>query len=549
MNACSRFLQGATLLLSIGLAAAALSAEPQTFKVKYRSATTVYLDGGSSRGLAVGDRVSVVADGKTVAELELVYVAEQSSSARIVSEQRPVQAGDSVISTKATATPATAPTPAATPAPAEDKPAPSAPPAATYGAPQPAAERPWARLRGSAAFTYSKSDDRTAANLDFEQRRARVDLVLSDIGGQPLTVNLRLRSSDERRAHDLSPLVPQSERTDRLYEASLSYDPPSGRLSIEAGRIGVSRFSGVGYLDGGLARFEVRPGIQLGAFAGRVADIDGLDLKGLGAKYGALLRLGPTGRFATGSYEVLAVAVHESAEGDVSREYLGLESRFRAGSRFSFFERAEIDINRGWRKEISGRALQLSNLALSSQLRLSTFSSASLSYDNRRTYRTYENRSIPEQEFDDRVRQGLRAGITLGRPSGLRAYASAGARFTQSVDRQTYSFSGGLGSDGLFGHSVAVGIDGAGYTNALTQGLLASVRAGKFLAHGHSVDVTIGRSQYRARTTGGTHATNWARISGRGELGRGLYSVADLEYDHGDDVDGPRGFLELGCRF
>ena len=42
--------------------------------------------------------------------------------------------------------------------------------------------------------------------------------------------------------------------------------------------------------------------------------------------------------------------VRENADGDVSREYLSLESRFGNGSRWSLFQRAELDLNTGWRQ-------------------------------------------------------------------------------------------------------------------------------------------------------------------------------------------------------
>ena len=64
-----------------------------TFKVKYRSAANVYLDAGRAQGLRVADRLEVV-DATVVAELEVVYVADQSASCKLLSEKRPVRPGD-----------------------------------------------------------------------------------------------------------------------------------------------------------------------------------------------------------------------------------------------------------------------------------------------------------------------------------------------------------------------------------------------------------------------------------------------------------------------
>ncbi|HEY6555245.1 MAG TPA: hypothetical protein VI669_17945, partial [Vicinamibacteria bacterium] len=81
----------AALLLTPTLGAAA------GYSVKYRSAANVYLDAGRAQGLIVGDRLRVVAGDATVAELEVLFAAEQSASCRVVSETRPVRAGDKAV--------------------------------------------------------------------------------------------------------------------------------------------------------------------------------------------------------------------------------------------------------------------------------------------------------------------------------------------------------------------------------------------------------------------------------------------------------------------
>ena len=73
-----------------------------------------------------------------------------------------------------------------------------------------------------------------------------------------------------------------------------------------------------------------------------------------------------------GGYDVMLAYVRENADGDVSREYLSLESRFSGGGRWSIFERAELDLNTGWRKEVTGNSTQLSNVSLSANLRVAS---------------------------------------------------------------------------------------------------------------------------------------------------------------------------------
>jgi hypothetical protein len=51
------------------------------------------------------------------------------------------------------------------------------------------------------------------------------------------------------------------------------------------------------------------------------------------------------------------------------------------------------------------------------------------------------------------------------------------------------------------------------------------------------------------KITGEDRTTQWLRLMGRGELGRRVYLQGDLEYDTGDDLKGPRAFVEVGVRF
>ena len=165
----------------------------------------------------------------------------------------------------------------------------------------------------------------------------------------------------------------------------------------------------------------VLPTVHLGAFGGRAAEVEGFG-EGVGRKLGGFVRLAPAGRYATGWYDATLAVIREDAEGDVSREYLSLESRFGRGSRWSLFQRAELDLNRGWRQELSGKAVQLSNVSLSANLRATASTWAFVSYDGRRNYRYFRNRLVPEEVFDDLLHQGLRAGFNIARRGRLRRH-------------------------------------------------------------------------------------------------------------------------------
>jgi hypothetical protein len=419
-------------------------------------------------------------------------------------------------------------------------------------------------VRGAASFGYYRSWDRTESAFDFSERTARLDLGLYDVAGQPLSFTLRLRSRQDNRARTLSQRTPQSERSDRLYEAALRYEPRSDRFAFEVGRIGIYRFVGIGYLDGALARYRVADDVQLGAFGGRMADFETIGFGGTGQKYGGFVRLVPGGRYATGSYDATLAFVRENADGDVSREYLSLESRLGRGSRFWLFERAELDLNRGWRQEVTGKSYQLSNVSLSANLRLSASASAFASYDGRRNYRYYQNRLVPEEVFDDLLHQGLRAGLSHSKPGGFGASAGFGMNLKESDPRHpelslanAYSFNASLRHASFLSSGFSVRLDGSGFSNGYTNGGLVTASIGRRLKGGHMLDLSYGRSFYSvkqadaagASTPAQQRTTQWLRLLGRAELGHRVYLQGDLEYDTGDDLEGPRGFLELGYLF
>ena len=548
-----RCTQAAALLLALALPSLALAATEPGFAVKYRTATSVYLDGGRAQGLDVGDRLQVREGSKSVAELEVVYVAEESASCTVLSETRSVRPGDVAVRVaRAPGTAASGETgpAAATPAP----PASVVPvPPRTAGA-RPVA--PWARVRGAASVGHYRTWDQTEWALDLQETTARLDLGLYDVGGQPVSFTLRLRSRHDRRSRALSPRTPQSERVDRLYEAALRYEPPSDRFAFELGRIGISRFVGIGYLDGGLVRYRPAADVQVGAFGGRIADIETLGFGGTGQKLGGFVRLAPGGRYAAGRYDVVLAFVRENADGDVSREYLSLESRLGSGRRFWLRQRAELDLNRGWREDVTGKSHQLSNLSLAAHLRLSPSASAFASYDGRRSYRYYRNRLVPEEVFDDLLHQGLRTGVDYSKPGGFSASAGFGMSLKEPNPRHpeldvanAYSFNAGVRHPDAFSSGFSVGLDATGFSNGYTDGGLVTARIGRRLRGGHLLDLSYGRSFYQVKQTGLDRATQWLRLLGRAELGHRVYLQGDLEYDSGDDLSGPRAFLELGYLF
>lgn len=541
-------LSGGALLIALLAAAGPVLAASPSFFVRYRSASTVYLDGGKTQGLSIGDRLVVMAGAETVGELEVVFLADQSASCRVVSERRPVRAGDAATLLKRGESPPSPPPPPvakeAPTAPPSGENAPSTPQLTTKTAKPP---HPWARVRGGVSVGLYKVWDTSGGGFNFEQRTGRLDLSLYDMGGQPFSFNARFRSRQDVRALSLSSVTPLDERQDRLYELSLRYEPPSDNVALEVGRLGSSRFSGVDYLDGGLLRIRLGSPLQIGGFFGQRADVEGLGLPGSGQKYGAFLRVSPRNPYSA-SYDVVVGIVREFAQQDISREYLSVESRFGSGA-VTFFERGEIDLNNGWRRALAGQQYQLSNISVSTNFRFSPAASLVFSYDSRRNYRDYFTRNVPERIFDDLLHQGFRGSLYLGKGYGLNVTAGGGVRLREGDTPEAYSWNGGIRHGNLFSKDISLGADLNAFQNSFTDGYLVTAQTGKRFKGGHQIDFSYGRSLYRVKATSQDRRTEYFRFTGRGDVGRHVYALTDFEYDRGDDLQGPRGYFEIGYQF
>ena len=527
-------------LAFVFLAAPAVAGEIR-LEVKYRSAGTVYLTGGSANGLAVGDRLSVVSKGNAIGELEVVFLAEHSASCKVVSETRPVQAGDAAVIQKAAVAP---------PETSVVNVAPAATPATLPRTQESARTEPvpWARARGGISLGWNKLWDHTANAFDFEQRNGRFDVGLWDIGGQPLQFNARARTRQDLRANPPGfQGIPSDERRDRLYELSARYDPRDGRFSLEAGRIGVSSL-GLGYLDGATGEYRAYRAFRLGGFFGKRADVEHAAGFESGSKYGGYLRLAAGGLYWPGNYEATAFVVREFAGSEVSREYVGLESRFSSKG-FHCSEWAEVDLLRGWREGPDGQTTQLSNVSLAASYRMTPGSSVAVSYDQRRNYRTAETRSVPDILFDTFLHQGFRASVDATRSGGLGASGFVGVRLQDQQSATAYSFGGGVRDPNLLSTQLSGSLDASGFTNGSTSGYQGSARIGR-TTRSVTTDLAWVLSSYTLKAATGSRRLNqWLRLSARAELARGFWLYGQGEYAKGDDSSGPRAAFEIGYRF
>lgn len=540
-------------------------------RVRYLSADTVFLDAGSDAGIDVGDRWLLSRDGATVAEIEVVFVARLSASCRVVRTLGEIRVGDLATAFDSPPLPIGAGTAgtgagseggikegADTPVPpgaadgTSPEPTPSSPPPprleTAYRTPTYGAERRPTRISGTLAVDWESATSGDLDAYDFTRTSARLNLRIRDIGGHPYEFRARVRRREIDRDRLLDGLPSTRETRDRFYELSFNYDPPEGRYSYSVGRLG-ARSSVLGYLDGALGRVSLSRAVAVGGFVGARPDLGELSWGAAELKYGLFTEYAPTRRDGRRPFSLFFAGVREEGELDVSREYVALQTRYDTGDRWSFYQRAELDLNNGWRADLGGSAVQLSNLSLGATVRLSDFGRFTLSYDRYERYRTEETRFLSSELFDDLLRQGLRARLSLGRPRHLTASLFAGYRERDDDNDATYSYGLGLGDSQVTRWRLGWNVNLLGYSNQYTEGILATFGARKSFPGGHELSLTVGERLATDRLFETDRSTTWLRVGGWIELPANLFATLGYEVSSGDDPEERIGSASLGYRF
>ena len=536
-----------TIAISAVLAAAAAGAQegpsaaarsgPMT--VTYRSQTAVYVSAGRSARLAVGDRLAVQSGAEKLAELEVVFLAEHSSSCRVVAETRPVKPGDKLVRLgppRVAAPPEAPPEIAVTPSPTAA--------AVAYGSGLTTRrdQDRWARLTGGASIAAGGFQDSSGSGRNVQEQGGRADVAAREILGLPLEARVRVSGRRVQRdgLRGTQALKAVDSRR-RLYEASMAWGPPDAPFSAAIGRLGGGHFPGMGYLDGIVGRARPLDGVDVGGFFGRTPDPLDVGLPS-GAKYGAFVRFSSQSRRSPA--ELVVSAAREMAGNEASREFVGQEAQMRTSTVW-LYERMEVDLNRGWRLERAGRAFDVSEARALMTWRASHEADLTVSYDRSRNYWSALNRGLSSDAFDRRLRQSLRADLQISRPGGMGFWFGGSARAEEGTEELSYAGHAGLRSPRFA--SLSLSVEGSYFLSPSTRGAILTARAGRSLGGGHRVDFSYTANRYQ--TGGDWNMSQWLRASAYAQGFGRAFGRLDLEYAVQDPLPGVRALAEVGLRF
>lgn len=525
-------------LLAIAALAAAVPAShaQEPVVVSYRAADVVYLTAGHADGLVVGERVSAAG-----AELAVTHLARNTAACRILAEGLPVRPGEPV--TRRLARPAmfsglsgsNLSSASVGPGSLNEPLQPQFPELVPRGS---ILQRmridgyltsDWEVFRGSG----SRGD-----SSDYERRTTRLNLRARGLAGDGNQIRIRMTGQSY-----------SSSNRDRIYEAAFIHQLDGSPLNFSLGRLAGGPRIGYGALDGSLLEFNLQPGLAFGGFYGSSSELASLAFDDSSRRYGLFFEYFNPNPEASRSVDLRMSSIREELLGQLSRDYLTLESRLGArDGRWSFHQLAEVDLNTGWRSETSGSQLQLSSLSLRLARRFDRGRRLSISYDRFQLYRTADTRWLLEELFDDRPRHALRANFSLGQLRGWRLSLGAGVRARDGDPDRSYSFSARARSVELTPWRLILSADLMVFSNPLTDGYTTRLRTVRSFKNHRRLYVDLGRRQWQGTLFESAQSAHWLRLGSDIDLGRNLSARGEYEISSGDALAGNRFLLGLRYR-
>ena len=530
----------ATLILTTVCIANISASEKDFFRVKYISSEHVYIDAGVKEGLEAGTRLIIISSEMEVAEVEVVYTAENSSSCKIINKVAEINKGDlAKLKTRS--------------GPAVKTSRDSLSVLKSVSGEVPKADRSAidteksARIRGNVAVGFLSWNDRNSSDLDFRQPWVRLKITASDLLGSGYFLKARLRSRYNQRSKRFSANVPENEWRNKIYEFSFGRggDFENG---FRIGRIIPNSLSGTGYIDGILIQKRLSNSFKAGVFGGTQPEWQYARVQSSIQKYGLYLSVRKNtqdGWHFTSSL-ALAAEYHLST---VSREFLHFKSNINRHRRFSVYQSIDIDINRSWRMDKANEKLSISNYYFSSRYRFNPKISAGLTYDNRKRYWTYELRSLADSLFDDLARRGLKTSLTVKLPGNINLNSSYGLRMREGEQEASKSYYIRLNKSNIPAVHLSAGIQVSVFSNLNSDGLNLSYNLGKYFRRGDYLILNIGSYEYKYGATNTRRSSRWIQLRAYLRFMRTAFLSAEFQSSSGDDIEGYRIISEIGYNF
>jgi hypothetical protein len=418
--------------------------------VTYLSGQSVYIGVGRVDGVREGTTMEVMRAGDVIATLRALFLSSRSTSAEIVTSITMPAVGDSVRYRPASAAAAVA----------------SADSSTVHSGAR-SRKSSWRRpIQGHAGLRYSQIDRPNAGATPRPQPSADLHIEGSRVGGSPVGFTIDSRS---RRVVGANSATGSSSNRILVYEGSMSLAHQGSGTRVSLGRQYSAALSTVSLFDGAVVEVT-RPAWGVGVFGGVQPDPTLMRFSTAVREAGGYLQF--HNRPASGlPWSFTTGAVDSRDLGEINREFAFMQ--FSASSRrVTLYALQEVDVNRGWKREVGEPAVSLTSSFATVQIRPADWLSVNGGVDNRRNVRLYRDYVSPETEFDDAFRQGVWGGLSLTR---FRLRAGADARVSRggSAGSADY-YTGSLGLDAVTRFRLEARLRSTRFQTTSAQGWLHS---------------------------------------------------------------------------
>jgi len=506
--------------------------------INYVSAENVYLKSGKASGIQVGDKFTVFRNEQVIGHIEVVYVAQNSASCKILDKTKSFENKDIVIRTYTISVKEAI----------DDKIIEKRKRKFLQSRKPIQSSPPFARISGSISLQWYQYHDLNESNLSFSQPSLRLNLKARQLWGENYSFYVKIRSRHNNRASKYSNSQLNDKLINRIYTLGFEFSDQQALFNYKFGRIISTKFSGIGYFDGAMLQYNASSNLKFGVFAGNQPQWQYSDFQTSKQKYGFFVNY-LHGDYKKSRFESTVAAAGEYHKGIISREFVYIQNRYNSSNKWHLYQSISLDVNRGWRKDISDESVTISNLYLSGRYKFSKMFTAGISFDNRKNYLTYEIKSIVEELFDNASRQGLKTNVILTFPNKIRFSANFGLRKKQDESETTYSYYSSISKSDLIFKNLRGSLRFSGFSNLYTNGYNPSLRITQYLNNGHSFGIKGGSYLYSLNESGNQRSNNWAGFESYIYLFKNIFLLANYEFNWGDDSEGHRILTELGYRF
>ncbi|MFQ5511159.1 MAG: hypothetical protein ACE5EO_04855, partial [Candidatus Krumholzibacteriia bacterium] len=414
----------------IGLAATAPEARgavqaSEPARVTYISVEAVYVNAGKKAGIAIGDTLKVVRGKRVITRLVVTSISSHSAACKPLDASARIKIGDNLTYKPRKRT---AKKRSSTRGKKSTVKKGSSRRRPSRVVRRNARRRDRNRVHGYLSFQNQWQQSLTGSKFTWLQPNVNGKITVDKLAGKDVTLRIRHRSLYSFRAPAIDSPFSDDGWSHRLAEAALVFGKQGSPVEFGVGRVISPYIRGIGYIDGGYFSVKVSPRYRVGAAVGTEPDEESSAYRADRKKIGGFVtfekELDARRRFST----TLALSASYAA-GAVNREFFYVQNSYTVAQRLSAYQSVEIDVNRQWRRDITGSRVSFSNFYFTSNFFVSNFATFDFSFDARRNVRNYFNLNTPDSLFDSRLRKGLDGGFSLRLPRGISLRGTGGIRY------------------------------------------------------------------------------------------------------------------------